>query len=77
MVTFVLAFLVFSNIWGYINQQILRFLNYLFPNVALKDSKGLHWLGKAFASAVFVAIAFFLLNSIFGFVGHLLKGILK
>jgi hypothetical protein len=77
VVTFVLAFLVFSNIWTYINQQILRFLNYLFPNVALKGSKGLHWLTKSFVSAIFVAMAFFLLNSIFGFVGNLLREILK
>ena len=54
-VTFVLAFLIFSNAWTYINQQILNFLDYIFPNIALKESRGLHWLGKAFVSAIFVA----------------------
>lgn len=77
VVAFILAFLVFSNVWTYLNQQLLEFLDYLFPNIMLKESKGAHWLGKAFVSAAFVAAAFFLLDSLFGFVGGLLEEILK
>lgn len=77
VVTFVLAFLIYSNIWAYLNQQILKFIDFLFPNVALKDSRGIHWLGQAFIGAVFVAAAFYLLDILFGFVGELLKEILK
>ena len=77
IVTFVLGFLVFSNTWTYVNQQILRFFDYIFPNITFKESKGLHWLGRAFVGAVFIAAAFYLLDALFGFVGRLLKEVLK
>ena len=32
VITFIFAFLIFSNAWGFINQQILRLLSYSFPN---------------------------------------------
>ncbi|MEX2496001.1 MAG: hypothetical protein WD448_07935 [Woeseia sp.] len=77
LVSFVLAFLVFSNIWSYLNQQILIFLNYLFPNVSFKDDRGLRWLGQAFVGAVFVAVAFFVIDRAFAFLGALIDEIVK
>ena len=76
IVSFILAFLIFSNIWTYLNQQILKLINGMFPNVAFKDSKGLHWLGKALLSALFVGAAVLLLNEIFVYIGLLLNEIL-
>ncbi len=77
IVSFVLAFLIFSNVWTYLNQQILNLINFFFPNITFKDSKGLHWLAKSLLSAIFVAISLFVINKIFIYVGLLLKEVLK
>lgn len=76
IVSFILAFLIFSNIWTYLNQQILKALDFFYPNISFADSKGLHWLAKSFLSALFVAAALFLLNEIFSYIGLLLNEVL-
>lgn len=77
VVSFVFALLVFSNIWTYLNQRILDFFDFIFPNISFKESRGLHWLGRALISAVFIAAAFFALDALFGVIGRILGEILS
>jgi len=37
VISFLFILLVFSNIWGYLNQTILRFLTKLFPNIEFNE----------------------------------------
>lgn len=77
VVVLILAFLIFSNVWTYLNQIILKMLDYLFPNISFSDSKGLHWALKCMVTAFFVAIAFFLVNKALAYIGLLLEEIIK
>ncbi|MCX6173276.1 MAG: hypothetical protein NTZ27_00780 [Ignavibacteriales bacterium] len=77
IVTFILAFILFSNIWTYANPLILRLLNHYYPNIKFRDTKGLHWLIKAVISSTFVALLLYLINLLYGYLGELFKTILK
>ncbi len=77
VVTFVLAFLVFSNSWTFIYPWILKVLNFYWPNISLKDRKGLHWLIQALISTAFVAFFLFIINKLFIYIGKLLESIIK
>lgn len=74
VITFLFAFLIFSNTWGFINQQILRFLEYSFPNVKFvrQGKSSLSWLAQAFVGGIFVAITLLVLSNVFGWVGSIL-----
>lgn len=77
IVTFITAFLLFSNAWTFLAPLIFRCLNYYFPNIAFKDSRGLHWLIKALISTSFVALALFIINKLFMLIGRMIQSILK
>lgn len=61
--SFLFVMLIFSNIWTFLSQQILRLINYTFPNFKFlrRDKERLHWLLQAvIGSAVFAIVVFFL-----------------
>jgi len=74
VITFLFAFLIFSNAWGFINQQILRFLEYTFPNVQFsrQGKSSLHWLSQAFVGGIVVAATLLMLGKVFNWVGEIL-----
>lgn len=74
VISFLFAFLIFSNAWGFINQQILRLLNFSFPNLRFKRSgrDALHWLVQALIGGIIVAFTIFLLSKSFDLVGRML-----
>jgi hypothetical protein len=74
VITFLFAFLIFSNAWGFINQQILRFLDYAFPNVQFSrlGKSSLHWLSQAFVGGIVVASTLLLLSKTFSWIGAIL-----
>ena len=77
VVTFVLAFLVFSNSWTFIYPWIFKVLDFYWPNISLKDRKGIHWLIQALISTAFVAFFIYVVNKLFIYIGKLLESILK
>ena len=77
VVTFVLAFLVFSNSWTYIYSWILKIIDFYWPNISFKDKKGFHWLIQALITTAFVALFILIFNKLFIYIGKLLESILK
>jgi hypothetical protein len=74
VITFLFAFLIFSNTWGFLNQQILRFLEFSFPNVRFirQGKSSLNWLSQAFVAGIFVAITLLIISNVFGWLGSIL-----
>lgn len=74
VITFLFAFIMFSNAWGFINQQLLRFLDYSFPNIRFVQSgkSSLHWLIQAIVGGVVVALTLYFISSSLGWVGRVL-----
>ncbi|HFQ5066102.1 TPA: hypothetical protein ACGUVR_004707, partial [Vibrio vulnificus] len=70
IITFLFTFLVFSNAWGFINQQILNLVNKLFPNVrfARAGRSPLNWLWQALVGGLIVAFALLIINGILDWV---------
>lgn len=77
--SFVLAFLftllVFSNIWGYLNQTLLSFIAKIFPNIEfVRPPKArLHWLLQAIVGSAAFAIVVYLLGVAFSFLSKFLS----
>jgi hypothetical protein len=79
VVTFLFAFLIYSNIWGYVNQQIARFIDFAFPNIRFKRI-GKDWLHTTFQAVVLgLAITFsaYLIDEFFKFIGSVLAPLIK
>jgi len=75
--SFVIAFLLFSNIWTVIFELAIRFLHYFWPNISFKFKGSLHWLIKALISTAFVSVFFFLISKLFSYLAGIIKSILK
>jgi len=45
--TFVIALLLFSNVWAILYESLLRLVNNLWPNISFKERKPTHWLAQA------------------------------
>jgi hypothetical protein len=74
---FVIAFLIFSNLWTFLLSAIRRCLDFYWPNVSFKRIKGIHWLIRAFISTALISIFLFLLNKIFFQIAVMLKSLWK
>lgn len=74
VITFLFALLVFSNLWGFINQRLLALVDATFPNVRFyrPDRDRLHWLAQALVGGVAIALSLFLLNLLFKYVGKII-----
>jgi hypothetical protein len=75
--TFVIAFLLFSNIWTLLYEGILKCLNYFWPNISFKEKGRFHWLIKAIISSAFVGFFFFIINRLLLYISQIMKSILK
>lgn len=75
VVSFIFVFLVFSNIWSYLNPQIQRFIYYIFPNINFKrfGKERLNWLGQNLIGGILLLLAVYFLSELFGFVGTVLE----
>lgn len=78
VLSFLFLILIFSNLWGYINQAILWGLNSLFPNLKFyrQDKETLHWLMQTIVGGIVVAIVFFFLNEAFSFLMIIMNSII-
>ncbi|MFV1468034.1 hypothetical protein VBY75_10160 [Idiomarina sp. HB] len=74
VLSFIFAFLIFSNAWGFINQQILSLINYSFPNIRFsrEGKSSFNWLTQAVVGGLFVALFLFFFGQIMGWVGSIL-----
>ena len=74
VISFLFAFLIFSNAWGFINQQLLRFLDFAFPNVRFvqPNKNSWHWLAQALVGGLVVALTLLFISGIFEWVGKIL-----
>ena len=74
LIVFLFVLLLFSNLWGFLNQRILALVNSAFPNVRFyrPDRDKLHWILQALVGGLFVAVVLFLLNGLFGIAGRIL-----
>ena len=75
--SFVIAFLLFSNIWTVAFELAIRLLDYFWPNISFKSKGSLHWLIKALISTAFVSMFFFLISKLFSYLAGIIKAILK
>ena len=65
---FLFVLLVFSNLWGYVNQRLLALIDVVFPNIRFyrPNRDGLHWLLQnligGVAVLIVVSVILFFLN---------------
>lgn len=76
VIAFLFTLLVFSNIWGYLNQTLLGFIAKLFPNIEfVRPAKArLHWLLQAIVGSAAFAIVVYFLGLAFTFLSKFLSG---
>jgi hypothetical protein len=74
VLTFIFAFLIFSNTWGFISQQILRLLNDSFPNIRFERQRkaGIHWLVQTLVGGLLVAFFLFIFGQTMDWLGGVL-----
>jgi len=60
--TFIIAFILFSNIWTYIYAFILRAIDFLWPNISFKKREGIYSLIRAVLIAIFASTTVFVLS---------------
>ncbi len=75
IISFLFTFLVFSNAWGYINQNILKLVNRLFPNVRFvrAGQSRWSWVWQALVGGLIVAFALLVINGILDWVIKILS----
>ncbi len=79
VISFIFVLLIFSNIWVYLNQQIISFINSLFPNLKFyrprKDQ--MHWFMRTLIGGIAVAVTLYVLNWAFSYVGSILGSLVN
>ncbi len=76
VIAFLFTLLVFSNIWGYLNQALLGFIAKVFPNIEfVRPAKArLHWLLQAIVGSAVFAVVIYFLGVAFSFLSKFLSG---
>ena len=79
VITFIFAFLLFSNIWGYINTAILARVRLIFPSIQFyrPDKDRLNWLKQASIFFIISSIVVLLFRIIYTNIGNFVSEILK
>lgn len=79
VLTFLFILLVFSNIWGYLNQMLLAQVGRLFPNIDfIRPQKAqLHWLLQAIVGSAAFGSVVYLMGIGFSFLSRILAEFLK
>jgi len=79
VISFLFVLLIFSNTWTYLNQNIISFINALFPNLKFyrprKDR--MHWLMQAIIAGIVLALILYILSWAFSYVGDILGSLVK
>lgn len=77
VITFFFALLLFSNAWTYINSIVLSQVHRVFPNIQFyrPDKDRINWIMQAVIGGVATAIALYLLNLLFGYIGGFISEI--
>ncbi|KKA44208.1 hypothetical protein [Salinivibrio sp. KP-1] len=75
VITFLFTFLIFSNAWGYINQQLLNLVNRLFPNIRFIRAGRYRWtwVWQSLVGGLIVAFALLIINGILDWVINMLS----
>ncbi len=78
LISFILALLVYSNFWTFVNQRLRSLVFGAFPSIRFyrPERDRLHWLYQAVIGGVVAAAALFLLNLAFSYVGMVLGGLI-
>lgn len=76
-ISFIMAFLIFSNAWTYFYPQILSIIDYYWPNVSFKERKGIHWLIKGLIITLFASFSLVVFSKVFSYLGEIFKPVLK
>jgi hypothetical protein len=77
VVTFLCAFIVFSNIWGFIYNQILTGLEGLFPNIRFKDNNLVDTAKQSLLISVVATFGLFIANKLLELIGTLFGLVLR
>jgi len=79
VISFLFAFLVFSNLWGFIYAQFLRLFDHLFPSIHFlrKEKDRFHWLAQTVIGGLIVAVVIFFLGHAFVWAGKILGQFVK
>jgi hypothetical protein len=77
--SFIFFLLLFSNTWTYLNQQILRAVDLLFPNVRFvkREKEKLHWFYQAIIGGIVGALVLYVLGQIGVLIMELLASAVK
>lgn len=56
MLSFIFAFMLTANLWGYIQRQVVAYIAFIFPNISfIRDGRQyLHWISQAIVGAIIV-----------------------
>lgn len=75
VIAFLFILLVFSNVWGYLNQTILLYIAKLFPNIEfIRPAKArLNWLLQAIVGSAAFGIVVYSLGVAFSFLSKVLS----
>ena len=79
VISFLFIFILFSNLWTFLNNLIIKLLNYSFPILRFKrkGKESLHWLIQTILGGIILALTLFLLNKLFEFVGSIIGSFIK
>jgi hypothetical protein len=79
VISFLFIFIIFSNLWTFLNRLIIKLLGYSFPILRFKrrGKESLHWLIQTLIGGLIVAFTIFLLNKFFDFIGSVIGGFIK
>ncbi len=78
-ISFIFVFIIYANVWTIINQQTLKLINYIFPNILFKrkNRDNLHWVLQTILGGVIVAIVIFILGHALSYVTKIASGFIK
>jgi len=79
IISFIFVLLIFSNIWTYLNQVIVRSIDKLFPNMKFyRVAKNrLHWLMQAIVGGVAVAVTLYFMSTLLSYIGEILAAFIN
>jgi hypothetical protein len=77
LITFLFTLLIFSNIWSYISNVVLKYVHQVFPNVQFyrPDKDRVNWFMQAVIGGVAATLAWYILNNVVTYIGEFLSEI--
>lgn len=79
IISFLFVLLLFSNVWGYVNQALLNFVHGVYPSINFyrenKDRK--NWMLQAVIGGVATACTVYLLGAVLSYIGEFINALVK